>query len=128
MTSNKTHINDLHAEHKAWLEESSFYEDELKVFRERLAEVAGKNTKPEITSEVEHFQNQFIIQKEQLDELNHEATVHEQALAKFAEKHPVAIEHRLFDNHDALIGKITAFKKLYEEMKEGFNKFLSGAM
>lgn len=128
MVSTKKHINELHAEHQSWVAESSFYSDELNIFLNRLTEVAGKNTKPGISSQVEHFQNQFRIQKEQLDILNHESKVHEQSLADFAREHPVAIDRRLFDNHDRFQEKVTAFKKIYEDLKNEFNRFLSSSM
>lgn len=128
MPNGKKRIGELHAEHQQWLTESSFYADELKIFGQRLTEVAHKNTKPEITMQLEHFQNQFIIQKEQLDILNHDTKVHEQALAHFAEEHPVAVDHRLFENHDEMLEKAAAFKKLFTELKKDFNAFLSTTM
>ena len=39
---------------------------------------------------VEQFKNKFTIQKEQIDILNNEVTVHEQWLAKCAQRNPIA--------------------------------------
>src|SRR6201984_3491948 len=77
-TTTKTkHIDDLHFEHELWASEAKFYTDELKIYQKRLDEIASKNTSEDVRKQVEHFQNKFIIQKEQLDILNHEVTVHE---------------------------------------------------
>ena len=128
MTTTKKHIGDLHADHQLWLSDASFYADELRIWQKRLDEVAQKNTKPAAAAQVEHFQNQLIIQKEQLDIVNHEVKGHEQFLATFAAEHPVAIDHKLFANHETILDKIEIFKKLYAELKNEFTHFLSAVM
>jgi hypothetical protein len=125
-TTEKTkHIDDLHFEHQLWSSEAKFYADELKIYQNRLAEVAAKNTKAEVRKQVEHFQNQFIIQKEQLDTLNHEINVHEQWLAKYSAKNPVAIEHKFFADHKTMHEQAEAFRKIYNELKDEFRRFLA---
>ncbi|MES1225935.1 MAG: hypothetical protein ABUT20_61220 [Bacteroidota bacterium] len=122
------HIDELHFEHRLWISEAKFYVDELKIYQNRLEEVAQKNTKQEVRQQIEHFQNQFIIQKEQLDILSHEVNEHEQFLAKFALEHPTAIDHKLFADHKSMLDKMEAFKKIYSELKKEFNHFLSAWM
>ena len=125
-TSKKTkHLDDLHFDHQLWKSEANFYADELKIYQKRLAEVASKNTSDEVRKQVEHFQNKFIIQKEQMDILNHEVNVHEQWLAKFAKENPVAIDHHLFADHTAMHEKMQSFSKIYAELKNEFNHFLA---
>lgn len=124
-TPAKKHLSDLHFEHQLWLSTAKFFNDELKIYQNRLEEIASKNTAEDVRKQIEHFQNGFIIQKEQLDILNHEVNVHEQELAKFAKDHPIAIDHYLFDNHTTLSEKVEAFQKIYVELKTEFNRFLS---
>ncbi len=124
MTTKMKHIDDLHFEHQLWMSEAKFFADELKIYQKRLAEVASKNTKEDVRKQVEHFQNQFIIQKEQLDILNHRVNEHEQWLEKYATNHPVAIDHKLFPDHDSMHEKMDTFKKLYSELKKEFLQFL----
>lgn len=119
------HIDELHFEHQLWTSAAKFYADELKIYQNRLDEIARKNTGTDVRKQVEHFQNQFIIQKEQLDILNHAITVHEQWLAKFAKENPVAIDKGLFGDHKAMHEKMDAFHKIYSELKKEFNAFLS---
>lgn len=119
------HIDDLHFEHQLWTSEAKFYVDELKIYQKRLQEIAGKNTKEEVRKQIEHFQNQFIIQKEHLDILNHGVNEHEQFLEKFATEHPVAIDHRMFADHAEMNEKMETFRKIYSELKKEFNHFLS---
>ena len=55
-----------------WLKGLSFYEDEIYIMENRLAEVAMKNSSFEARQGVEHFQNQFVIQRNNIDELKHD--------------------------------------------------------
>ncbi|MBL7883398.1 MAG: hypothetical protein JNL69_04980, partial [Bacteroidia bacterium] len=79
----------------------------------------------DVLKTVEHFQNQFIIQKEQLDILNHHVNEHEQWLAKYAKENPVAIDKKLFADHIEINDKVETFKKIYAELKVEFNKFVA---
>lgn len=124
-TGKKKHIDDLHFEHQLWASEAKFYADELKIYQKRLEEVASKNNSPEIRAQVEHFQNKFIIQKEQLDILNHEVTVHEQFLANQAKANPVAIDHQLFADHTTMHDRMDTFHKIYKDLKDEFKRFLA---
>lgn len=124
METKKKHIDELHFEHKLWRSELLFFADELKIYKDRLSEIASKNTNEEVLTQVEHFQNSFVIQKEQLDMLNHDIKVHEQALGKFAKENPVAIEHHLFDSHATAQERMDTFRKLYTELKHEFIRFL----
>lgn len=128
METQKKHIDELHAEHQTWLTEAKFYADELGIFNKRLEEIAAENTAQEVKIQVEHFQNQFIIQQEQLDTLNHEAVIHEQWLANYAKENPVAIDRRLFGDHQATHAKIATFKEIYADLKAEFNRFLADRM
>jgi hypothetical protein len=125
-TAAKTkHIDELHFEHQLWTSEAKFYADELKIYQNRLAEVAAKNTKEEVRKQIEHFQNKFIIQKEQLDILNHGVNEHEQWLSKYSLEHPVAVDHARFADHKEMHKKMETYTKIYAELKQEFNRFLS---
>ena len=80
------YLQELHAEHKAWLNTIKFYEDDLKVLQNRLSEVSIKNTDKEFHAMIERFQNKLIIQKEQIDILTHEINQHEQEILKNIEE------------------------------------------
>lgn len=127
-TARTKHLDELHFEHQLWLNEVKFFSDELKIYQKRLDEVASKNSSEEVRKQVEHFQNKFIIQKEQIDILNHGINEHESWLSKYAKENPVAIDKKLFADHSVLHDKVDTFKKLYMELKQEFNKFASSWM
>ena len=118
----------LHEEHKQWLNNLNFYNDELKIMQNRIAEIAQKNSSKEVLASVEHFQNQFIIQKEQIDIISHEIKLHEQALEKEVNKNEVAVDHRKFPVHAGEVDKIQSFDKIFNELRKELNTFLSKHM
>ncbi len=127
MTTEKTkrkHLSDLHFEHKLWKMESDFYAGELNIYEKWLAEIAAKNTGEEVLKQVEHFQNQFIIQRDQLELLSHEVKIHEQWLSNYAENNPVAIDHKSFADHAVMREHAEIFVKIYTELKAEFKRFL----
>jgi hypothetical protein len=128
MRIQRTHINDLHFEHEMWLSETAFYGDQLKIYQKRLDEISKRNNMPDVAKEIDHFQNQFIIQKEQMDILDHEVRMHEQWLTTFAKDHPVALEHRYFGEHTEIFDKMETFKRLFQELREEFYGFMQRKM
>ena len=60
-------VSGYHTDLKDWEKSLRFYLDEMNVFEKRLTEVIQKNTSTTIRAEVEHFQNQLIVQKEHFD-------------------------------------------------------------
>ena len=103
----------------------TFFKQELTIFKERLGEVVDRNTAQEVLSQAEHFQNNFILQEEQVDKILHEIKMHENELVQYAKDHPVAVEHTYFENHGDLEEKMDSFKKLYAELKEDFHRYVA---
>jgi hypothetical protein len=121
----KSHIGDLHFEHQQWVKELKFYKDELPVFQKRLDEIASRYTNKEVLKELDHFQNQILIHSNALDELIHEVNVHEAELAKYAEEHPIAIDHVLFHSHAPFRERIETNRQMVAELKRDFYKYVS---
>lgn len=63
----KTKIYDLHAENTAWTSKMNFYKDEIKIIKGSFEEVAANNSSKEVLAQVERFQNQMIIQRNNFD-------------------------------------------------------------
>jgi predicted RNase H-like nuclease (RuvC/YqgF family) len=122
---NRKHMSELHAENSEWLEKLNFYKDQIETLTNRLGEVAPKYTNIEVTAQIEHLQNQLIRQREVLDELRHEIKVDDKSLAANAQQNPVASDHRLFNDHPELRDKMQTYEKLFAELKQEFDAFLS---
>ena len=124
METKKT-IYQLHEEHKTWLNKLLFYKDELKIMDKRILEVAEKNTSKEVRALADHFSNQLIIQKEQIDILTHDIKSHELFLEAAVLDNPHAIDHEKFSDHKKHRQSITTFEKLFKELREELIDFLS---
>jgi hypothetical protein len=121
----KKPIHELHAEHKEWLNKLSFYEDDMKVMKSRIAEVASKNTSKDTLSMVEHFQNQLVVQKETIDTLRHGINEHETYLLKKADKGPAASDHLQMNDHPKHRDEVQSFEKVFNELRKELIGFLS---
>ncbi len=119
------YLSDLHFEHKAWVNELTFHKEEVDTFENRIAEVAKRNTQDEMRAKLESFQNRFIREKEVIDILLHDVNQHEHGLAAYAEEHPVAIDHKHFDDHAELRDRMDTFRKLFTELKKEFYRFVA---
>lgn len=73
---------------------------------------------------LEHFQNQFIIQRNEIDEFLHAIGLHEDSFVQEVEKNPVAVDHRLFNDHTDERDRFDMFVKLYGELKTDFMDYL----
>ena len=118
-------IYDLHAEHVSWLNKLAFYRDDLKIFESRLGEVVKQNTKKELLARAEHFQNQFILQKEQIDILKHEIKLHESAMEKNIKENSTAVDHRKVQDHTGHREKMLRFEELFHDLRREYYTWLS---
>lgn len=119
-------IGDLHFEHEMWKRELNFCEDELKFLTKRLEETAFlHDEEKDMLREVEHFQNQFIVQKQNVDQFKHDINTKENQLATFAKEHPVAINHIHFMDHAKLRDNMEGFAKNYNNLKQEFRGFVA---
>lgn len=121
----RVHISDLHSDHRIWQNALEFYKQEVGLLEDRIAEIAERNTAQDVRAEVEQFQNRYIRQKEVIDTLRNKINHHADALAREYKDHPVAIDHRLFADHTGLREEMTTFEKLYRELKDELNRWLT---
>jgi hypothetical protein len=119
-----TTIPKLHLEYRNWMNELSFCKEEIGIFEGHLENVVNRTTVTAVRAQVEHFQNQFIRQKEVVDELKHKLHISERQLAGFVkELSGLGLESIRMDNHSKLREDVKIFRKLYTELKEEFRRF-----
>jgi hypothetical protein len=111
-------------EYQLWTRELVFYKEEIKIFETHLASILKRNNKNGVLVQAEHFQNQFILQKEVIDFLKHDLIVSERRLAGFAhELCGEGIDTIKMDNHGSLRERMGTFRKIYREIKQEFRRF-----
>lgn len=124
----KTKFYQQHSEHTEWQNKLAFYKDEVKVMQNRLEEISGKNTATEIRKEIEHFQNQFIIQNDNIRSISHHILAEEKKLQAGITRNPIAVDHRKAEDHVAERNMVTAFENNFNQLRKEFNAFLSRRM
>ncbi|MGA1583322.1 MAG: hypothetical protein ACO4CH_08710 [Saprospiraceae bacterium] len=113
----------LHIDHTLWNKELNFYADELAVFENRLSDLVQKDRNAEMLAKLEHFQNQFIRQKEVLDELSHEIGLHEQKMARLL-KNNQSLTDDLRAHHDQVAERMGDYRRIYSDLKTEFQRYL----
>ena len=119
---------ETHHEYKTWLNKLEFFKDELKIFKTRLSEVTKKNTNHDVLAMVEHFQNQTIIQRNEIDTLRHNIKQYENKLEEKVKENLTATNQNPdaeFDNHKE---SIDHFEYLFNEFRDDCLKFFSKVM
>ena len=115
-------INLGHA-HQEWLKALDFYETELEILTGRLTEITAKNTIADAMEPAEHFQNQFIVQKNNIDELKHSINQHAHLVFEDAKKHVGRVEDTRVGEHKEIEGQVLQFEKVINELRQEFNKY-----
>lgn len=122
---NSASIYSQHEENTQWVSKLQFYRDELQLLNGRLEEIATKNNQAEVLKEVEHFQNQWIIQRNNIDEILHKVNENEQSLLDEIKRNPVAVDHRKMEYHAEEKELVDGFEKNFNDLRTAFNRFAS---
>ena len=120
--------SDLHFEHKLWRRELLFWEDELKSFNLRLDELVNRWTNKEMLAQLEHYQNQFMLQENNIDKLQDEINVHEANISKSTKQGKDLLDIHLVKNHIEFRNKMEVQRHIYRDLKKEFFTFLSSYM
>ncbi|MFT3843993.1 MAG: hypothetical protein QM725_02985 [Lacibacter sp.] len=112
-------------DHHEWLASIEFYEKDLHILENRLSEIVSKNSSHDALEGAEHFQNQFIIQKNTLQELRHDINEHEHYAKLDAERHAGHMNDAHAAKHDQIKEDFSSFEKIIKELRHEFNNYLS---
>lgn len=120
--------SDLHFEHNQWRRELFFLEDELRSFQNRLEELVKRWTKKEMLVQLEHYQNQFILQEEVINDLQEAIQLHEISIAAANKKGKDLLDTVLVKKHIEFRNKMEVQRHIYKDLKKEFFKFLTRYM
>jgi hypothetical protein len=121
--SNTESIYKQHEENTEWMNKLNFYKDEIRIMNGRLEEIASKNSSKDALADVERFQNQLIIQRNNIDNISHEVKMNEEALIAEIKTNPIAVDHRKVENHNKEKDLVDSFEKNINNLRDDFNRF-----
>lgn len=121
----KTKIYTQHEEHTEWLNKLAFYKDEFPILQKRIEEVIRKNTSKEVAQKVEHFQNQLLIQLDNISKITHHINREENVLQNSIKDNPIASDHRTTEDHTEERQMVESFEKHFLELRNELNNFVA---
>ncbi len=122
------HVSRISNEHSDWNRGIAFYLDELNILNHRLQDISSMYSKEEVKAQVEHFQNQFIIQRNNLEELLKKVKNHEHHLAQDSLNHAQHLTSDTINEHNTLRESYMGLVKVIVELKSDFYKFVASYM
>lgn len=108
-----------------WSRCIDFYLADIDILQERLQEVAVKNTKAPVMENVERFQNQLILEKDNLQILRHKIHVQKDKLVTEVKKSSCLADLDIVDTQTLLREKIQLAEKIFLDLKHSFYRFLA---
>ena len=125
---NQEKINSLLMEHAVWQQRLAAYKMDLKKFYDDLGSYLLRKEPRDIPSDAEHFQNQFILQREVLDILRHDMKQYENLLESNFEKPGKNTISELESRRDSLASRLDDFVKIFNELCREYGAFKSEGM
>ncbi|MBB5396882.1 hypothetical protein [Mucilaginibacter sp. AK015] len=119
----KTNIKHLTFAHQACLRGLEFYALEIRFLQERLEEIAGDNTGHEVSEQVEHFQNQLIIHREQTDQLKHRIHVNLDQVAADLQQSENFVQQATVDAANQIGADYEQEEQFFKTLRQDFNRF-----
>ena len=120
--------SDLHFEHKQWRRELFFWEDELRSFKNRLEELVNRWTDKKMLAQLEHYQNQFLLQAEAINKLEDEINIHEHNISESSKKGYDILDTLFVKKHIEFRNHMETQRNIYHNLKGEFFRFLTEFM
>ena len=112
-------------EHQEMINTLEFYASDIKFLEKLLTEVLEKNSNHEVKTEAEHFQNQFIIQQKNIDEIKSKILINKHEAAMEAKVHAGKVDERLVTDIHQIKQDANQIEKTIEEIRFAFKKFVA---
>ena len=114
-------------ENRTWERSLEFFKQENNYLKNRLSEVVDKTTNKYFLAEAEHFQNQFIIKDEFIDELKHDVNeLNRQIINQtiLVNGNPIEIEEKYKQRQDNLREQMLYLEKDFTTLRNEFQQYL----
>ncbi len=117
--------SDLHFEHKQWQNELEFWEDELKSFNNRLEDLVTFHDDKDVLEKLEHYQNEFILHQNVIEELKETIEEHETNIAGHSQMGMASLDVPFVKKHLEIRTSMEDERWIYADLKKEFYQFLT---
>lgn len=128
METKPVYNEDLHFEHEQWKRELAFWEDELRTFKNRLAELLNRWSDQADLATLDHFENRFKIHQSKIEDFRHHIHAHELNIARHYEAGENVMDRVHFNYHLEFREQMQMQRSIYLELKNEFYQFVTQYM
>jgi hypothetical protein len=118
-------LEQFHHENMTWVRSLEFFKQENNYLKNRLSEVVDINSDKTFLAQAEHFQNQFIIKDEFVDELKHDINEQERILMEKYIKAGNVVDETVIVRQKNLREQIEYLEKDFTSLRNEFNNYLT---
>lgn len=120
--------SNMHFEHKQWKRELAFWQDELRSFNNRLSELVNHYTNKEVLKQLEHFQNEFTLHGDVIEDLLEAIEEHEIRIAAQSKTGLNELDTQMSKKHMEFRKRMETQRDIYAKLKKDFFRFLETYM
>lgn len=114
----------LHLRYRLWIAELNSEINVLRICDDYLKDLGPLGKEIEVKNGIDHFKKQFVILRNEIDELRHEMHILKMKLAGYSrEKKTLDFKTYKSDKHASLKKRYFAYIKLFEKVKKEFRRF-----
>jgi chromosome segregation ATPase len=118
-----TDIAQLSKECNAWRETLRSYRDEFGQLKNRLQDLAGRQTNRDVLLEIEHLDNQFHIQLINIHDLKQAIKHHHRKINSEMAEHNGQLTDETTSHHENLYNDYQRLENTLQEVKQEFSDF-----
>lgn len=117
-------LEQFHHENMTWVRSLDFFKQENNFLKNRLSEVVDVTSDKTFLAQAEHFQNQFIIKDEFVDELKHDVNEQEKMLMEKYIKTGNGIDEPAIRRQKNIREQMEYLEKDFTNLRNEFNNYL----
>ena len=118
-------LDQFHHENMTWVRSLDFFKQENNYLKNRLSEVVDNTSDRSFLAQAEHFQNQFIIKDEFVDELKHDVNEQEKILTDRYIKTGNMLDEPVLLQQKNLREQMEYLEKDFTNLRNEFNNYLT---
>ena len=102
----------------------AFYKDDLRFLAYKLSEKNTQNVNKKDLAEIAHYKNQFILQRNNIDELIHLVKTDEKRLAHWIEENRLTKNTQVKAHRNFKEAQLDSFKKIFVQLRSDYFCFV----